>query len=505
MKLVLEVYLRALWSGEPHRDAVLAAARAVEGEPWDVIAYAGLLARCEARVAERDLGLNTRLQTRKIAGRASIADIPKGALYPALRSEGRSKAGAFDTPREMAMLAAGAALKSTSLSVETGLDPACGTGALLLALRTLGVSRLVGLDLDPLALAVAAVALPEAELLCMNGLQYDGEVDVVVANPPFVSSERQTIEERKQLREKFPWLRGRFDLSVPFIAASVQWCRPGGGVGLIAPDSMLSQPYGAPLRRALLEQHRVTECRVGNAFPGASVKVSILGLEVGAGPAPVAPSGVCASALLSLPMVPMGMDITERDVALAKRIRKRSIPLRELCLVDTGVVAHLPGGSKEALLFDEPGPGRVPYADAKEFFRGEHRWLLYEPAKMHRAKQPCMFEVPKIVVQRIRGKQKIRAAIDTDGIYLGHTCTVVVPKTETISLEKILSVIRSPYADGLMCIERGQRLDLYPRDLGDFPVPVGWMDADELQITESFGLTAGEADRLREMSDRLLG
>ena len=41
-----------------------------------------------------------------------------------------------------------------------------------------------------------------------------------------------------------------------------------------------------------------------------------------------------------------------------------------LALVDTGVVAHQPGGSREHLISDTPGRGCVPYADAKEFFRG---------------------------------------------------------------------------------------------------------------------------------------
>ena len=187
-----------------------------------------------------------------------------------------------------------------------------------------------------------------------------------------------------------------------------------------------------------------------------------MSMTVGRGPAPVPPMGIDPSSLLGLPLCPLGTPITEADIQLVQRIREKSIQLGELCLVDTGVVAHMPGGSREALLYDVPADGRVPYADAKEFFDGHNRWLAYRPDRMHRAKMPSMFEQPKIVIQRIRGRKPLRGAVDRTGVYLGHTCTIVQPFKEGIELESLLGLMQSPYLDAVMKIERGRTLESLP-------------------------------------------
>ena len=84
----------------------------------------------------------------------------------------------------------------------------------------------------------------------LDGLQ-DGEaVELVVGNPPYVPPERQGKDQRVRLRLRFPWLRGRFDLAVPFAAVAASRVRPGGALRLVLPSAALSQPYGTPLRRA---------------------------------------------------------------------------------------------------------------------------------------------------------------------------------------------------------------------------------------------------------------
>src|SRR5690606_41165788 len=122
-----------------------------------------------------------------------------------------------------------------------------------------------------------------------------------------------------------------------------------------------------------------------------------------------------AHELLRLDAVPLEPELRPGDVDLVEAIRARSVPLGELAHVDTGLVAHGPGGGKARLLRDGPGPGRVPYADARDFFAGRHTWLVWEPALMHRAKDPAVFEAPKLVVQRLRGRGPVRAAIDREG------------------------------------------------------------------------------------------
>lgn len=178
--------------------------------------------------------------------------------------------------------------------------------------------------------------------------------------------------------------------------------------------------------------------------------------------------------------------------------------LGEHCLVDTGVVAHFPGGSKKRLLSDHPREGLVPYADAREFFSGERRWLDYRPEAMHRAKRPSMFEQPKIVIQRLRGKRPIRAEVDHSGTYVGHTCTVVQATSESApSLARLAELVRSPVVDAVTRIERGGRLDLYPKDVAAFPLPLAWLEDENVNLEVAFGLKPSEVRRLEQIATQL--
>src|SRR5262249_24988785 len=142
------------------------------------------------------------------------------------------------------------------------------------------------------------------------------------------------------------------------------------------------------------------------------------------------------------------------------------------------------------------------YADARQFFSGQRRWLEYKPAQMHRAKSPGLFEPAKIVVQRLRGRGPVRAAVDRSGTYVGHTCTVVVPRDPGLDLDRLCALITSPSVDALVRIERGQRLDLYPRDVAAIPVPAAWLSDPRIGLERAYGLEDGHVQRLMAMGPR---
>jgi SAM-dependent methyltransferase len=496
MKAALHAYLSAVSAGASHESAVVIAAEAVASEPWDVVRDAGLLARCRLAIADRALGLSRLLRPVVPDSPRSLARIEPGQPYPALDHLGRRRRGAFDTPPAMARQVVRDALDACKGRVSVGLDPACGTGTFLLAMAQAGVPDVFGTDLDATALAVAQIAVPKARVVVEDALKHGPEVDLVCGNPPFVPPERQDPHLRRELRQRFPWLSGRFDLVIPFAAAATERVRSGGGIGLVLPAASLVQPYGAVMRRRWVERHEVTALSGPHPFPGAAVDVMRIAMTIGAGPSSLPDHGLDASELLLLENVPLTPRLRPGDVDLVLGIRKASCPLGTLALVDTGLVAHGAHGSKNRLIRDQPGEGRVPYADARAFFAGEHAWIEYRPDLMHRPKKPAMFEAPKIVIQRLRGRSPVRAAIDRDGIYVGHTCTVVQSKDDRISLEQLLEVITSPISDALVRIERGDRLDLYPRDVASLPVPSAWLGGEAVPFEKALGLGSSALERL---------
>jgi hypothetical protein len=196
------------------------------------------------------------------------------------------------------------------------LDPACGTGAFLLAahdvltaerdaidtaLAELGAHgagtealrfSLFGVDRDPLALGVARLSLALAEgldepsalasrLACGDAVLSDEPAspfdalperfDVVLGNPPFVRGERlRPLKPR--LRRLFSAYHGAADLYVYFIERGLGLLAPDGRLGYVVSSSLFRAAYAAALRDLLCARTTVellVDLGDGRIFPDA--------------------------------------------------------------------------------------------------------------------------------------------------------------------------------------------------------------------------------------------
>lgn len=399
----------------------------------------------------------------------------------------------------MARRAVRSALGAASGRVRVGLDPGCGTGTFLLALHEAGLAEIHGEDVDPVALAVASVVVPSARLVEKDGMLPGPPVDLVVGNPPFVPPERQDKQLRAELRERLPWLHGRFDLAVPFAWFAAERLRAGGGLCLVLPAPLLVQPYGRELRRRWLQRHRMVSLGAPEPFAGAKVEVCLVAAEAGAGPSPVPPHGVPPDELLALPDVPFVRQRLPGDGAILAAVRARSLPLGELCEVDTGVVVHGVHHRRRDLVHDAAAPGFVPYVDARDLRAGRVRWLDYRPEVMHRPKRPELFSSPKLLLPRVVAGGRVEAWVDRSGLWAGHTLNVVRPLDPRLSLERLRALLVSAAARAVLLLERGNRMDLYPKDIRALPVPRPWLDQPELDLRTAWQLDEACWRRLCEL------
>ncbi|ATL66830.1 N-6 DNA methylase [Nocardia terpenica] len=144
------------------------------------------------------------------------------------------------------------------------LDPACGDGELLRALaervaqRLPGVRlRLVGYDLDEQAVRMARERIEPGIVDWHVGdflgaaveLGEDG-FDAVITNPPYVRTQQLGAATAQLLSQRFG-LRGRIDLTHPFVASMPRLLRPGGALGLLCANRFLTTKAGANLRALL--------------------------------------------------------------------------------------------------------------------------------------------------------------------------------------------------------------------------------------------------------------
>ncbi|WP_063036893.1 Eco57I restriction-modification methylase domain-containing protein [Nocardia grenadensis] len=180
----------------------------------------------------------------------------------------RKRHGRHYTPATLAGFLAGrVAARIDSAGPVRVLDPACGSGELLFAIRDALADRLpgapvelVGYDLDPAGLALArrraAGSGVEAEwrqsdfLADCAGLP-DESFDAVIANPPYVRTQQLGGAAAQALRGQFG-LQGRIDLTHPFVAALPRLMMPGGVLGLLCANRFLTTKAGANLRALLL-------------------------------------------------------------------------------------------------------------------------------------------------------------------------------------------------------------------------------------------------------------
>ncbi|WP_156094784.1 Eco57I restriction-modification methylase domain-containing protein, partial [Nocardia lijiangensis] len=147
------------------------------------------------------------------------------------------------------------------------LDPACGDGELLLALhREAAVClpglrlRLTGYDLDESGLAAARtraaaegveVDWRAGDFLADAAGLGDGSFDAIITNPPYVRTQ-QLGGDTAQLLSRQYGLRGRIDLTHPFVAVAPRLLIPGGALGLLCANRFLTTKAGANIRTILL-------------------------------------------------------------------------------------------------------------------------------------------------------------------------------------------------------------------------------------------------------------
>lgn len=227
---------------------------------------------------------------------------PIGDAYEVfIGSNVRGQDGQFFTPRNAAALLVAAVAPAPDDLI---IDPACGAGGFLTAtiqhfaregrssseIRSIAANNLFGIDKDSslTSLAQAHVALAagtKPHIVCADSLAWnpqagerldsfpgEGKYDVVLTNPPFGSNivaATGSVLTTYSLARKWRRARGsasfrpteEYQGNVPpqvlFVEKSVRLARPGGRIGIVVPESLLS----SKMHRYVVEYIR-SECDI---------------------------------------------------------------------------------------------------------------------------------------------------------------------------------------------------------------------------------------------------
>jgi SAM-dependent methyltransferase len=118
---------------------------------------------------------------------------------------------------------------------------------------------------------------PEARALL------DMSYPCILANPPYVLAQEREDGQRLQTwaKERFVSATYKVDTSLLFIERCLELLDEDGHLAILTPNSWLKNKHAAPLRKLLLEEHRINALLsvTFNAFPRASVETIITHIQ----------------------------------------------------------------------------------------------------------------------------------------------------------------------------------------------------------------------------------
>lgn len=103
--------------------------------------------------------------------------------------------------------------------------------------------------------------------------------DVVIANPPYIDSERMTKSSMKELREKitntYEYTKGNWDIYIAFFERGLKLLNNIGVLSFITQEKWLSKPYGKVFRENTLKNLRILVNAGRNVFEEVGVDAVI--------------------------------------------------------------------------------------------------------------------------------------------------------------------------------------------------------------------------------------
>lgn len=146
------------------------------------------------------------------------------------------------------------------------LDPGCGKGAFIDGIirwckkNDIEIPWIVGVELDSRLANFCRlkyrehdkVLIIEGDFLLMDSL---GKFDFIIGNPPYVSLEQLSVDQRTRYKKQFRTATGRFDIYMLFFEKAISLLKPNGRLVFVTPEKYLYVLSAKTLRKMLAKYH----------------------------------------------------------------------------------------------------------------------------------------------------------------------------------------------------------------------------------------------------------
>ena len=361
--------------------------------------------------------------------------------------------------------------------------------------------------------------------------------DVVLGNPPWLNAWTMTEkmpEMRDAIKNLFGHtdiLSGHWDFYVPFVAKSLELCKPGGNHSFILPNTVLTEKYTKELRRHFLENENIRsilDFGERDVFENVDRQVVVYNVsrEPPAGEQSLRVcNGISPFVYDEIERVTsnMWLEVYNFQIRINKKYISDALPLINKIDDSTTMLGNYlyvnvgaTVSSKESGDFSKNDViSESPEGNAKKFFQGTNvkrwrvnwpgEWLDYRQDEMSGPRTPEMFEAEKIAL-RVRTDEGgvLAAGYDEEGLYCDHTVLVCCDydalkgTTATIDFEGfdrrnndfdlkyLLTLINSSLMTWVFKNKfetgglQGSYSDVWPQSVRSFPIPEEVEDRGEL-------------------------
>ncbi len=391
-----------------------------------------------------------------------------GAAYLASTTEGeRNLKGAYYTPRKIA--------ETTTADFDfsggkTFIDPCCGGGAFLTALKNVEPKQIFGGDFDPTAVFIAKINLllkfPNRsfapQIVCWDFLSDEAErtaraagfpekFDFVATNPPWGAATAPCKKRSAQLAENQALTLENFatkDAFERFFAKAFTLTKPGAAVRFLLPESVLNVASHRDLRRFLTERVRLERITFRDeTFAGVATKCVVVStrcaspsetLEVedaqGVRIATTAPFFATKNRVFSFP--------TPEDEAILRRVRELGRFDLSQSVWALGVVT---GNNREILK-------RVPETGCEAIYTGKEIepfalkppqfYLRYDRSRLQQAAKEEIYRAPEKLVYRFISKRLTFAYDASQRLFL-NSANILIPRIPGMSAKTVAAFLNS--------------------------------------------------------------
>lgn len=478
-----------------------------------------------------------------------------GFLYLSLSAlKERKKSGSYYTPKDVAKrLINGVVAEERMNPGDTNaeehrlqdlkiLDPACGTGSILLELpMECKLQQIYGYDIDPIAIAIIRINMALKYQVCdkklltehfqIRDFLMDGSlkrVDLILGNPPWGATFTQ--KERIALQEKYLTAGQKLIESGDlFVEQSLKVLQPGGQMCFVLPEALLHVKTHRIVRSLILGQSTILRVEyLGEVFEQVQCPSVILTLEkrkqsefeareetsesqsvgletTGDGIEIITENrrftihaGNCGQRHYQVKKVTVRpqngndglrrfaedgflLDATEEEFALLQKLSlaKNKVTLKGQAMFALGIVTG--NNAKHLMKQKEEGSEPILRGNDIEQFKVKEAssYICFVPGSYQQVAPVGLYRAPEKLLYRFVGEQPIFAYDNRQTLTL-NSCNIVIPEVENMDMRYIMAVFNSSVIE-FWHRRVNHSMKLLRAHVEAFPIPIAtWEQQQEI-------------------------